>query len=33
LGVGSILKYANYNSIVWGSGFMNEGEVTNAKFN
>ena len=26
LGVGSILKYANYNAVVWGSGFMNSNE-------
>lgn len=31
LGVGSILHYANYNSIVWGSGFMNDHESTNTK--
>lgn len=28
LGVGSILKYANYNAVVWGSGFMNSNEST-----
>lgn len=31
VGVGSILHYANYNSIIWGSGFMNDHESTQAK--
>ena len=31
LGVGSILKYANYNSVVWGAGFMNNHDTTKAR--
>lgn len=27
LGIGSILKYANYNAVIWGSGFMNSNEI------
>lgn len=29
--VGSILKYANHESVVWGSGFMNNSELTKAQ--